>query len=80
MKKMILAAVLVLAIGLSACGPGAGSTQQPAAESPTETPSTVPSIPQETQIQILEANRSSWEFREPYESPWFYTFTDLDLN
>ena len=80
MKKMILAAVLVLAISLSACGPSAGSAQQPAAENPTETPSTVPSIPQETQIQILEANRSSWEFREPYESPWFYTFTDLDLN
>ena len=80
MKKMILAAVLVLAISLSACGGTAGGAQTPAADSPTETPSTVPSIPQETQIQILEANRSSWEFREPYESPWFYTFTDLDLN
>ena len=80
MKKMILAAVLVLAISLSACGGTAGGAQTPAAGNPTETPSTVPSIPQETQIQILEANRSSWEFREPYESPWFYTFTDLDLN
>ena len=44
MKKMILAAALVLAISLSACGPSAGSAQQPAAENPTETPSTVPLI------------------------------------
>jgi len=80
MKKMILVIALVLAVGLSACGGTTGGAQTPAADSPTETPSTVPSIPQETQIQILEANRSSWEFREPYESPWFYTFTDLDLN
>ena len=80
MKKMILAAVLVLAISLSACGGTAGGAQTPAAESPTETPSTVPTIPQEKQLEILEANRASWEFREPYESPWFYAFTDLDLN
>ena len=80
MKKMILVIALVFAVGLSACGGTVGSTQQPAAGNPTETPSTVPSIPQETQIQILEANRASWEFRDPYESPWFYTFTDLDLN
>lgn len=79
MKRIILAIVLALAVGLSACGGTAGSTQQPAGN-PTETPSTVPSIPQETQIQILETNRASWEFRDPYESPWFYTFTDLDLN
>ncbi|MBO5638551.1 MAG: hypothetical protein J5916_01470 [Oscillospiraceae bacterium] len=80
MKKIILALVLVLAVGLSACGPSAGSAQQPAADNPTETPSTVPSLPQEKQLEILEANRSSWEFRDPYESPWFYVFTDLDLN
>ena len=80
MKKMILVIALALAVVLSACGGTAGSTQQPAASNPTETPSTVPSIPQETQLQILEANRSAWEFRDPYESPWFYTFTDLDLN
>ena len=80
MKKMILALVLAFAVGLSACGPSAGSAQQPAADNPTETPSTVPSLPQEKQLEILEANRASWEFREPYESPWFYAFTDLDLN
>ena len=79
MKRIILAIALALAVGLSACGGTAGSTQQPA-DNPTETPSTVPSIPQETQLQILQANRSAWEFRDPYESPWFYTFTDLDLN
>ena len=80
MKKMILALVLAFAVGLSACGPSAGSAQQPAADNPTETPSTVPSLPQEKQLEILEANRASWEFREPYESPWFDAFTDLDLN
>ena len=79
MKKVILAIALALAVGLSACGGTAGSSQKPAGN-PTETPSTVPSIPQETQLQILQANRSAWEFRDPYESPWFYTFTDLDLN
>lgn len=79
MKKVILAIALALAVGLSACGGTAGSSQKPAGN-PTETPSTVPSIPQETQLQILQANRSVWEFRDPYESPWFYTFTDLDLN
>ncbi len=39
-----------------------------------------PQLPLETQKQILEANRSLWEFTEPYDSPWFYTFADLDHN
>ena len=34
----------------------------------------------EEQRAILEANRSLWEFTEPWESPWFYAFTDLDHN
>ena len=80
MKKMILAFVLVFALCLSACGGASGSVPQSDAGSPSESPSPVTPIPQEKQIQILEANRQLWAFHEFYESPWFYAFTDLDVN
>ena len=90
MKKMILALILAAVLGLSACGGSAGDTQQPAsasevatqtaAENPTGLTPAISSIPQEKQLEILEANRTLWEFHDFYESPWFYTFTDLDLN
>ena len=80
MKKMILAFVLVFALYLSACGGASGSVPQSDAGSPSESPSPVTPIPQEEQIQILEANRQLWAFHEFYESPWFYAFTDLDVN
>ena len=34
----------------------------------------------EEQKQMIEDNRELWAFTEPYDSPWFYTFTDLDHN
>ncbi len=34
----------------------------------------------EEQKQMIEGNRELWAFTEPYDSPWFYTFTDLDHN
>ena len=39
-----------------------------------------PQLSLEEQKQILEQNRGLWAFTEPYESPWFYTYTDLDHN
>ena len=80
MKKMILTFVLVFALCLSACGGASGSVPQSDAGSPSDSPYPVNLIPQEKQIQILEANRPLWAFHEFYESPWYYAYTDLDLN
>ncbi len=83
MKKTALLLMLVLAVFLSACGAkpvsvhgsAAPSTAVPAA---ADAPSSLLSA--DEQRQILENNRSLWAFTEAYESPWFYTFTDLDHN
>ena len=87
MKKPLLIIFLILALGLSACGGNAAVAQNtaPLAAAPAETaiptmPSTVPSIPEEEQLRILENNRAQWAFEDPYDSPWFHTFTDLDRN
>ena len=78
---------------LAACGRKAAEAPAatpavllPGAEVPVaDTPAvpeehSVPTIPAEEQKRILENNRSLWEFADPYASPWFYTFTDLDHN
>ncbi len=39
-----------------------------------------PELPEEEQRRILEENRELWAFTDPWDSPWFYTFTDLDHN
>ena len=85
MKKQI---ALILLIATMMLLPGCGKTTavqnaQPTAAGTVETnqqaqPS--PQLPLETQQQVLEANRSLWAFTDPYDSPWFYTFTDLDHN
>ena len=92
MKKLMILLFLIPALGLSACGGSRAPAQntaapveaQPAAapvESAVPTmPSTVPDIPVEEQTRILEENRSQWAFTDPYDSPWFYAFTDLDCN
>ena len=87
MKKLIISLPLILALGLSACGSSRTTVQEEAAapaavtESAEPTmPSTVPTIPEDDQKRILEENRSLWAFTDPFESPWFYTFTDLDCN
>ena len=94
LNRMFLTVICILALLLlSACGGKAA--EAPAATAPTvsipvpeasaepvappETHS-LPGIPLEEQERILEANRSLWAFTEPYESPWSYTFTDLDHN
>ena len=57
------------------------ASPQAAASAPSEAAqAAAPSVSLEEQPSILEANRSLWEFTEPWESPWFYAFTDLDHN
>ncbi len=47
----------------------------------TAAPAPSPSVVSlEEQRAILEANRALWAFSDPYESPWFYSFVDLDRN
>lgn len=35
---------------------------------------------EDEQRTLLEACRSQWSFTDPYYSPWYYTFVDLDHN
>lgn len=95
LRRMLLPAICILTLLLlTACGGRAAGTPSapapdvsaPVAEAPPADVSAVPeeqsapTIPVEEQKRILEDNRSLWEFADPYASPWFYTFTDLDHN
>ena len=92
MKKLATTLFLAAVICLSACSGNtsviqntAPTPEQPAVAAPapttvSQTEQKVPSIPIEDQKKILENNRGLWEFTEAYDSPWFYTFTDLDHN
>ena len=90
-RTIILTACLALSLLLAACGekktetvevpvPSTSAVPSPetAAETPAPANNTLPTL--EEQKQILEANRELWAFDDPYASPWFYTFTDLDHN
>ncbi len=69
--------VLLLSALLVGCG-GSQPETQPA---PTAEPGATPLLPSdETQRQLIEANRALWAFEDPYDSPWFYTIADLDHN
>lgn len=46
----------------------------------TEIPSAPSVLPQDQQKQLIMTNYSLWAYTEPWDSPWFYTFTDLDHN
>ena len=39
-----------------------------------------PVMPEEHQKQLIMDNYELWAYTEPWDSPWFYTFTDLDHN
>ncbi len=43
-------------------------------------PSTVPDMTEEQQKQLLMDRYDEWAFTSPYESPWYYAFSDLDHN
>ena len=57
-------------------------TEQPAAEKTADAvmPAAPSVIPEEQQKQLIMDNYSLWAYTEPWDSPWFYTFTDLDHN
>ena len=84
MKKSFLVLCLIIIVCLSACGGSTAVIQNTASSAATEPmitiESTIPDIPVMTQRHILENNQSLWEFSDPFESPWFYTYTDLDHN
>ena len=92
MNKTIRAIVLALSLAclllLAGCAKKSSevvkvpsASPQAAASAPSEpAQAAAPSVSLEEQRAILEANRSLWEFTEPWESPWFYSFTDLDHN
>ena len=87
MKKVFNILILsALMLSLAACGtapaPSAADTAESvtAAEAAQTTEAAVPQLSPEEQKRILEQTRELWAFAEPHESPWFYTFTDLDHN
>lgn len=53
---------------------------EPSSPSVSAIPSTVPVMPAEQQKQLIMNHYEKWAYTEPWESPWFYTFTDLDHN
>ena len=90
MKRIFCALfLLLLLLPLAGCTGKTAPAQEPEA---TESMATVPAsetarpeeasadLPLETQKRVLEANRAQWEFSEPWDSPWFYAYTDLDHN
>lgn len=88
MKKLaaVLLTICLLAALLAGCGREAEPEPEPLPETPE--PESFASIAvtsveppsAEEQIAIFEQNRAIWAFTSEYESPWFYTFTDLDRN
>ena len=89
MKKLIGVFMLIsMLAALTACGGApapAGSAEQPEPTAAAADGAAAPEAEQfrlspEEQKQILEANRELWEFKDYYNSPWYYAFTDLDHN
>ena len=87
MKRQICITMLVgVLLFLTACGNAAGAqetaAQEPAVTAAAALPAEQANAPinELIQKQILENNQALWEFSDPYDSPWFYTFTDLDHN
>ena len=84
MKKLLsylLIAVMICA--LTACGGApAHDDSQPEQKETAYADSAAAQLQLsfEEQKQMIEDNRELWAFTDPYDSPWFYTFTDLDHN
>ncbi len=86
MKKHLLPLILSfsLALGLLAgCGTPVSPDPTPQTQDEGYTTLTVTAVAplsEDEQRALLEQNRELWGFSDPYDSPWFYTFTDLDRN
>lgn len=78
-RRILTAAILCAALVLSACGGKVQAAGNPGKteETPTPAPATIDLGQQKA---ILEENRDLWAFTDPFDSPWYYTFTDLDHN
>ncbi len=79
-----LAVCALVLFSLAACGREAEQVRVTAAPALTPDPmlsTPAPQLPsEETQKTILKNKQALWAFNSEYESPWFYTFTDLDHN
>ena len=76
-KSVSVLLLMAMLFTLAACGRAPAVTDATIAESAKEELSVLPA---EEQKRVIEASRERWAFTDPYESPWFYTFTDLDHN
>ncbi|MCR5576341.1 MAG: hypothetical protein K6F56_04975 [Oscillospiraceae bacterium] len=56
------------------------AVQQPAAEEGSQQPAPVAAPSFDEQRALLESRRELWAFTDPWDSPWYYTFVDLDHN
>ena len=91
-RQFLLVIILILLLGMVGCGKNslsaANATLQPSAataaqENPVEEtalPEAAKAMPAEQQEALIMANYDLWAYTEPWDSPWFYTFTDLDHN
>ena len=84
MKKLVAILLLTsMLTALTACGgaPAPGDSQTGQKETAyADSAAAQLQLSFEEQKQMIEDNRELWAFTEPYDSPWFYTFTDLDHN
>ena len=65
--------LFALLLNVAACG------RNTAASSGTA-PTAVPGSTEDEQKQLIMDNYELWAYTEPWDSPWFYTFTDFDHN
>ena len=94
-KKSLVICILMLVVLTTGCSPKKQSeadagqpavqtavpAEQPSEQEATETVTPNSSgMPEELQKQLIMENYSLWAYTEPWDSPWFYTFTDLDHN
>ena len=91
LSVLLLFLFLPAAAGCSSNTKPAADTQQSASVPPEAavaeaipapaTPSAAaPAMSEAEQKALLMAHYDEWAFREVWESPWFYTFSDLDQN
>ena len=83
MKKLVAILLLTsMLTALTACGGALApdDSQMQQKETAYADSAAAQQLSFEEQKQIIEDNRELWAFTEPYDSPWFYTYTDLDHN
>lgn len=79
MKNRRVFALILAACLLGSALSGCGVSGEPEVIYDEE-PSAQPQMSFEEQKQVLEREYDCWAFADPYDCPWYYTFTDLDHN